>query len=292
MRLFLFINLIISSTCFILPQIVREWHVIGIDKYIQKTSPYSYNIGKLPMVLWYDKNEEPLSAINICKHLGSRLNNGIIKNGCLYCPNHNIEYNKTDTIGNVIKKNGLLWWSYKSYKKNPPAIFNENITDIYQFYIDVNVNLLNVILEFVFSNNKNKILNYKNKFFFNEIYNDLNHKYFYKYPYFLKGSFNNKYKYCINFLPLDNNKTRLFISINGNNIYCKNKIFYFINNKLKNLKNYDNTNYLKYLIILNNQQDINNKNINYLKNIQLLFDKYSFPDEFTTTNFYKYRQFY
>ena len=255
MRLFLFINLIISSTCFILPQIVREWHVIGIDKYIQKTSPYSYNIGKLPMVLWYDKNEEPLSAINICKHLGSRLNNGIIKNGCLYCPNHNIEYNKTDTIGNVIKKNGLLWWSYKSYKKNPPAIFNENITDIYQFYIDVNVNLLNVILEFVFSNNKNKILNYKNKFFFNEIYNDLNHKYFYKYPYFLKGSFNNKYKYCINFLPLDNNKTRLFISINY-------------------------------------QRDIHNKNINYLKNIQLLFDKYSFPDEFTTTNFYKYRQFY
>ena len=91
-------SLTIKSS-FILPQIVREWHPIAIESNIDKSKPYVYNIGKLPMVLWYDKNG-PLSTINICKHLGAKLDNGIINDGCLHCSNHFTSYNSSDIFSN------------------------------------------------------------------------------------------------------------------------------------------------------------------------------------------------
>lgn len=285
-KLFILINCIINSSSFILPQIVREWHVIGIDNNIDKTKPYVYNIGKLPLVLWHNNKNDPYSTINICKHLGAKLDTGIINNGCLICPNHLTKYNESDAIGNVISKNGLLWWSFKSNTKNPPSIFNNNSSNFHQVFVDINVNLVNVVLEFIYSINKNKIKNVKNKFFFTESLYNSEHRFFYKYPYYLKGSINRKINYVINFTPLEENKTRLYITIN-NNIDTKIFINYFLNNKLHNLKNYDNNNYLKYLIVLKNENTHN-----YMKKIYLLFDKYSFPNEFTISSFYKYRQFY
>ena len=287
-KLFIFINIIINSSSFILPQIVREWHVVGIDNNIDKSKPYIYNIGKLPMVLWFNNNKEPHATINICKHLGAKLDTGIINNDCLICPNHFTKHNETDAIGNVISKNGLLWWSFKSYKKEPLSIFKKNTTNIHHTYVDINVNLVNVILEFIYSSNKNKnkIKNINNKFFFTEKLYNTDHRFIYKYPYYLKGSINRKINYVINFTPLEEYKTRIYISIN-NNIDTKIFINYFLNNKLHNLKNYDNNNYLKYLIVLKNE-----KTNDYMKKIYLLFDKYSFPNEFTISSFYKYRQFY
>ena len=274
------------KSAFILPQIVREWHPIAIQKNIDKSKPYVYNIGKLPMILWYD-NDKPLSTINICKHLGARLDNAIINDGCLHCSNHFTAYNSSDTIGNIIERNGLLWWSFKSYTKNPPKIFDEK-TKLHQVFMDINVNLINVILEFIYSNNKTKIKQRKNKFFFNEELFNAKHKFYYKYPYYLKGSINNKNNYSIIFSPLEENKTRLYINIaNNGNFNNDAKIFikYILKNKLNNLKYYDNNNYLKYLIMLKD-------NNSYMKQIYLLFDKYSFPNDFTISSFYKYRQFY
>jgi nitrite reductase/ring-hydroxylating ferredoxin subunit len=290
-RILLIIPLLTSAlnfkSAFILPQIVREWHPIAIEKNIDKSKPYVYNIGKLPMVLWYDNNNNPLSTINICKHLGARLDNGIINDGCLHCSNHLTSYNRTDAVGNIIQKNGLLWWSFKSYTRNPPKLFKDT-EKLHQTFIDINVNLINVILEFIYSNNKTKIKHRKNKFFFNEELFNAKHKFYYKYPYCLKGSINDKINYCINFLPLEENKTRLYINIvDNNNSDIDTKIFinYILKNKLNNLKNYDNNNYLKYLIMLKDDNS-------YMKKIYLLFDKYSFPNEFTISSFYKYRQFY
>jgi nitrite reductase/ring-hydroxylating ferredoxin subunit len=267
---------------FILPQIFREWHPIAIENNIDKSKPYVYNIGKLPMVLWYD-NDIPLSTINICKHLGAKLNTGIINNGCLHCSNHFTSYNNSDSIGNIIERNGLLWWSFKSYAKNPPKIFKDT-AKLNQTYIDINVNLINVILEFIYSNNKIKIKQRKNKFFFNEQLFNAEHRFYYKYPYYIKGSINDKINYSINFSPLEENKTRLYINIE-NNVDTKDFYNYYLNNKLDNLKNYDNNNYLKYLIMLKDDNS-------YMKQIYLLFDKYSFPNDFTISSFYKYRQFY
>ena len=276
--------LLLSITnAFILPQFVREWHPIAIESNIDKTKPYIYNIGKLPMVLWYDNNDKPISTVNICKHLGAKLDNSIINNGCLHCINHLTSYNDTDAIGKIIGKNGLLWWSYKSYIKSPPAIFKK--TDkIHHSYIDIDVNLVNVILELIYSNNKIKVKIRNNRFFFKEQLYNTEHRFYYKYPYYFKGSINKKINYTLNFLPLEENKTRMFINI-ANNIDTKIFINYFLNSKLNNLKNYDNNSYLKYLITLKNDND-------YMRKIYLLFDKYSFPNEFTISSFYKYKNFY
>ncbi len=269
---------------FILPQFVREWHPIGIENQIDRSKPFVFNIGKLPMVLWYDKND-PIATLNICKHLGAKLDNAIINNGCLHCSNHLTGYNQTDALGKVVSKNGMLWWSFKSYTRNPISNFKKEEKKLDIHHIDINVNLLNVILEFVHSNNKIKARARKNKFLFYEKLFNAEHRFYYKYPYYLKGSINNKINYTINFLPLEENKTRLFITI-ANNIDAKVFMNYFLNAKLNNLNNYDNnTTNLKYMIMFKEHND-------YIKKIYMLFDKYSFPNEFTISCFYKYRQFY
>jgi len=268
---------------FILPQFVREWHPIGIENNIDRSKPYVFNIGKLPMVLWYDNND-PISTLNICKHLGANLDNAIINNGCLHCANHLTGYNQTDALGKVISKNGLLWWSFKSYNKNPPSNFKKEEKKLDIHHIDINVNLLNVILEFIHSNNKIKAIGRNNKFLFHEKLFNAEHRFYYKYPYYLKGSINKKINYTINFLPLEENKTRLFISI-ANNIDAKVFMNYFLNAKLNNLNNYNLNSNLKYMIMLKENND-------FIKKVYLLFDKYSFPNEFTISCFYKYRQFY
>jgi len=285
-KLFIILNIIISSVnSFILPQIFREWHPIAIENKIDKTKPYTYNIGKLPLILWYDNNNTTQTTINICKHLGAKMDNGIINNGCLHCPNHYTGYTNNDNVGRVISKNGLLWWSYKSFTKSPPTHFKKD-ANMYSTYIDIEANIMNVILEFIYNTNnkKEKIKQVKNKFFFKEQLFNAEHRFVYKYPYYIKGNINNNIDYTFNFLPLEEYKTRVFINI-VNNIDTKIYMNYYLNTKISNLKNYDANSYLKYMIILKDSKD-------YMKNIFTLFDKYSFPNEFTVSCFYKYRQFY
>jgi nitrite reductase/ring-hydroxylating ferredoxin subunit len=289
-------SIIINKTnSFILPQIFREWTPVAIESKIDRTKPFSFNVGKLPMVLWYDNNNSIISTVNICKHLGSKLDTGFMNNGCLHCPNHYTPYNISDKIGDIKVSNGLVWWSYRSYSKNPPMNFkitnnnnNKNKKNkYYNSYIDVNANIINVILEFVYSGyNNNFKKEGKTKFLFKETLFKAEHRYLYKYPYYLKGNINKNINYAFNFAPLEENKTRIFITINDN-VDAKIYMNYYLLNKISNIKNYEtDINYLKYLIIL---KDSNN---NYMKKIYNLFDKYSFPNEYNAISFYKYRHFY
>ena len=292
----LFLNVIFISflflkiDSFILPQIFREWTPIAIENKIDKSKAFNFNIGKLPLILWYDNNDSIISTINICKHLGSKLDKGNINNGCLYCPNHYTSYNNTDKIGNIISSNGILWWSYKSYSRNPPLNFkNDHNMKLYNTFIDVDVNIINVILEFIYScsNNNQIIKECKKKFLFKETLFNVEHRYLYKYPYYIKGNINRNIDYSINFLPLEEAKTRIFITIN-NTLDSKIYMNYYLSNKINNLKNYyDESNYLNYLIILKDSPPNN-----HMKKIYTLFDKYSFPNQFIVNCFYKYRQFY
>jgi hypothetical protein len=282
-NLVLILNLFLNTTFgFFLPQIFREWHPIAIHDKIDKSKPLSINYGKLPLILWFN-DTKPLTTVRYCKHLGAKLEKGFIdNNNCLVCPNHLTVHDTSDTIGTTMIKDGLVWWSYKNLKKTPPSLY-KNKTN-YHYYIDVNNSLQNIVLEFMYSNYniKERIVN--NKFYIKKQLSNVEHRIFYKYPFYLKGSINKKINYGINFLPLEEDKTRLFINIDTDIKYL---LHYFLSSKLFNLKNYDNNTIFKFLLVL---KDV--KNDNYLKKIYLLFDKYMFPSENNVYSFYKYRNFY
>jgi len=282
-KIFFILNLFFNITNgFFLPQIFREWHPIAIDSKINKNMPYSINYGKLPLILWFN-NTTPQITVGYCKHLGSKLDKGFINNNCLICPNHLTIHNNSDTIGTTVIKDGIVWWTYKNLQKKPHSLFKNN-ENVDYYYIDVNNSLQNIILEFMYSNNNNLERNINNHFYIKNQVLNVEHRIFYKYPFYLKGSINRKINYGINFLPLEENKTRLFININTDIKYL---LHYFLNSKLYNLRNYDNNNIFKYLLVL---KDVNHNN--YLKKIYLMFDKYMFPNDNIVFSFYKYRNFY
>lgn len=99
----------------------NHWTCIGIKENIDIKKPYSVQIGDLPLVVWKEK-EKWISAINICKHMGSKLDTSTIKNGCLKCPYHGLEYNYEDRIGETIEHNGKIFWAYKPGSENPPSV--------------------------------------------------------------------------------------------------------------------------------------------------------------------------
>ena len=77
-KLLLLLFNLITISGFILPSIFREWYCVGFEKNIDKTKPYQFNIGELPMVAWFDNKNNTYSTINICKHMGAKLSNGKI----------------------------------------------------------------------------------------------------------------------------------------------------------------------------------------------------------------------
>jgi phenylpropionate dioxygenase-like ring-hydroxylating dioxygenase large terminal subunit len=76
----------------------NNWHCIGIKENMDLTKPYKINIGDLPLVLWKNRQSGQLiTTINICKHMGSKLDNGIITHdGCLKCQYHGFENSYDD----------------------------------------------------------------------------------------------------------------------------------------------------------------------------------------------------
>jgi phenylpropionate dioxygenase-like ring-hydroxylating dioxygenase large terminal subunit len=101
----------------------RHWHCIGIKSQMDITKPQPIQIGELPLVLW--KNtliDEFQATINICKHMGSKLDSGKIVNGCLKCPYHGLEFTDKDTFGKIIEQDGKIFWSYDPIRPRPFAI--------------------------------------------------------------------------------------------------------------------------------------------------------------------------
>ena len=106
----------------------NHWHCVGIQEKINFNKPYSFCVGDLELVLW--KNNPSLdtfsTTLNICKHMGSRLDNAqITKKGCLKCPYHGLEYNAEnprDVIGKTVLHEGKIFWSYQPTQEKPYSI--------------------------------------------------------------------------------------------------------------------------------------------------------------------------
>lgn len=103
--------------------IYRQWNPIAIDNNINflDNKPLKFNIGEIPLVAW-KSNNSIISTLNICKHMGSKLDKGNICNGNLICPYHGIKHTIDDSCGIIKKHDGKLWWSYNPIYENPPTI--------------------------------------------------------------------------------------------------------------------------------------------------------------------------
>ena len=101
----------------------HNWHCIDIMKNIDMNKPYAYNVGDLPLVSWFDNkdNKEPMTTLNICRHMGSKLDKGKVDDGCLICPFHGIRHSEKDAFGTTMIHEGKLWWSYEPLHKKPPS---------------------------------------------------------------------------------------------------------------------------------------------------------------------------
>ncbi len=280
-------------TAYIAPQTFREWHPIGIVKNINiKNKPFVFNIGTLPMLLWFsNQNQKPNSIINVCKHLGNNLKDSTITNNCLICPFHKQVYNHTDNFGSIVQSNGLFWWSYKSYTKVPyiNQIIKTNDKP-YNYQIDINIDLITFILNFIsFFDNDNSFYYHKKN---NNIIIISNNKFkiYFKYPYTIiikiksfKGS------YIISILPLSYNKLRLFITTYnpyGNllSVLYMNYIKYIFENKITT-----NNLYIKNFFLF--KQGMHDKN-KYLEIIYKMFKDYMFLNDFTINQFMINKNYY
>ena len=116
--------LIVDSISALSTDFFRYWNCIGIKQNIDFTVPYKANIGELPLVIWKSrKTNKLLSRINICPHMGSKLDNGIItESGCLKCQYHGLELSEPDTFGEIKEHEGKLFWSHRPYKSIPDSI--------------------------------------------------------------------------------------------------------------------------------------------------------------------------
>lgn len=241
---------------FILPSIYKEWYCIGFINDIDRSKPYSFNIGELPMVTWFDNKNNTYSTINICKHLGAKLSNGnISKTGNLVCPNHKLQYNYNDKFGITTVFQNKLWWSYDPIDIIPPKIplYNKKYEIIYMEF-DIDSYITECLINFMNINNYNNpeeynvnlqpsnVNNYR--YNFNDIgilfdYNILTNLkqnlklsdnfLHYKYPstMWFKQSIRylekNKLEYDnvilnINLLPVNINKTKWYITVTFNNL--------------------------------------------------------------------------
>jgi phenylpropionate dioxygenase-like ring-hydroxylating dioxygenase large terminal subunit len=103
----------------------KKWTCIGITKNIDFARPFSSNIGELPLVTWKNVATGELhTSINICKHMGSKLSNGIVtKCGGLQCQYHGLEYGAADAIGKTVEFQGKVFWTADTEPvRGPPAV--------------------------------------------------------------------------------------------------------------------------------------------------------------------------
>ena len=119
----------------------NHWTCIGIIDKIDFTKPYTINIGDLPLVIWKSiPNKNIYSSVNICKHMGSKLNNALITDtGCLKCQYHGYEYTEKDTFGKIIEHEGKLFWSYDPIVKTPFKIPYYNNTNYESSFIEIDM---------------------------------------------------------------------------------------------------------------------------------------------------------
>ncbi len=312
-----------------LPQIFKVWHCINFVKNIDSKKPYPFQIGELPLITWYDnKYNKTYTTINVCSHMGSKLDKGKINNGCLVCPAHGMQYTEEKAFGETMIYQDKLWWSYEPNTSNPPStpFYNNKKYSTTNICMDVDANIMDCVLntmdvnhpklyninippkkvkrfKFQRADNNNKLgISFTQKVDVStnkmELLNENNkyNKYYnmYSFPYntWTRTTLPNKQQSIMNidFVPLGIDKTRWFITIKNN---CEN------NNILTKPFMYY---YAKqYKDLLQNQashsglkelvirQDVL-ANEYHIDDIYNMFEKYRYPDNSEVCNLYKYHK--
>jgi hypothetical protein len=305
--LFHFFGFIEFIESYVLPQTFREFHPIGIYSNVNKNKPYEFKLGCLPLLTWFPNANDndnanannPITIINSCKHLGNNLKEGSLNKNksCLICPFHKTSYNELDNFGTTVVKNGIIWWSYKSYSKNPPYL---KTNDYYHKTVDININLIGFVLNFLgiyfddlndSNDSTNKIYvkhkdNTKRIFIKNK---DNTKRILFSYPYTFFISDNKRPTYMISLLPLDETKTRIYISINNNydNYFLNNFLFMSIKTHLEKAHN----DFLFSKKFMFNLKLKKYNSITYLEKIYNFYSNYSPLNDVSIYNFinnYKY----
>ena len=121
--------------------IFNRWNCIGIVDNIDFSKPYTINVGELPLVIWKNpKINQFAASINICKHMGSKLDNGeITKDGCLKCQYHGLENTFEERIGETIEHEGKLFWSYNPSFTKPPLVPFFNNDKFQKSYLEIDM---------------------------------------------------------------------------------------------------------------------------------------------------------
>lgn len=227
----------------------KQWNCVGIIDNINFCKPYSFQIGHLPLVLW--KHNDILTAkLNICPHMASSLSNADITNaGCLKCKYHGMEFETDKSFGKVIEFQGKLFWSFDPIKSFPTSIpyFDDPTYCGHYLQIDMPCSLVDSALNTMdirhpqyvhsmgFGNDKHPydIIETKNdetkevsvsfNYHSNELIRSINggvkhtqNKHIYVFPsttYSVVSFANNNLVIGVNLLPLENKKTRWFVSI-------------------------------------------------------------------------------
>ena len=225
-----------------------HWNCIGIKENIDFSRPYKINVGELPLVVWKNSNNELITTLNICKHMGSKLDNGIITpNGCLKCRYHGLEFSKEDRFGETVEHEGKIFWAYNPINKIPHKIpfFNNPNYETSFLQVDMEASLTDSAFntmdlrhpEYVHKGGfgssipPTNIKQYKFKdriglafdYQSNAIMKGINDNkrttknfHMFVYPSFTwsRVSFNNKHLIiAVNLLPLENKKTRWYVTI-------------------------------------------------------------------------------
>jgi nitrite reductase/ring-hydroxylating ferredoxin subunit len=226
----------------------NNWHCVGIKNTVDFSKPYKFNIGELPLVAWRNKEDKLITTLNICKHMGSKLDNGIItSNGCLKCRYHGLEFSELDSFGETVEHEGKLFWSYKPVQSAPhkiPFFHNSDYaTSFLQVDMDASLqdsafNTMDLrhpeyvhkggfgspipptnVKQYKFKDRIGLAFDYQS----NPIMKTVNDNkrttqnfHMYVYPTFTwsRVSFNNKHLIiAVNLLPLENKKTRWFVTM-------------------------------------------------------------------------------
>lgn len=246
-KIFLFAFAIQSSFSY-MTKFFKQWHCVGIKENIDFSKPYKFNIGELPLVAWRNNEGEIITGMNICKHMGSQLDNGIITpSGCLKCKYHGLEFTRDDRFGETVEHEGKVFWSYKPDQKLPhkvPFFHNKNYeTSFLQIDMDASLqdsafNTMDLrhpeyvhkggfgstippsnIKQYKFKDRIGLAFDYQSNIImksFNDNKRSTRNFHMFVYPTFTwsRVSFNDKHLViAVNLLPLENKKTRWFVTI-------------------------------------------------------------------------------
>ena len=322
-------NNFILSLSFNLPPVFREWHCINFVKNIDVTKPHPFKIGDLPLISWHDNiYNKTYTTVNICSHMGSKLDKSKINNGCLVCPYHGMLYSEEKAFGETLIYQDKLWWSYEPIANKPPStpFYNNKNYTTTNICIDIDANIMDCALNIMDVNlpqyynmlmPPKKIKKYKyfntvdnskklslgisfknNKVLSNNMmeFNEYNKYYnMYKFPYnaWTRILFPDKKQAFMNidFLPIGIDKTRWFITMKNNRM--TNNIFtkpfmYYYVNQYKELLSNNQALHTNLKKLVIRQEVLANEN--HLDDMYDMFEKYNYPDNNMVCNLYKYHK--